>query len=70
VRRGLAHGAHLVVANAGHDDLLFDEGIRERVVAFLAGDEASDGTMEIAPRPFVPLTGPVDPPAHPALGDR
>jgi hypothetical protein len=26
--------------------------------------------MEIAPRPFVPLTGPVDPPAHPALGDR
>jgi len=70
VRRGFAHGAHLVVANAGHDDLLFDERIRERVVAFLAGDEAHDGTLEIAPRPFVPLTGTVDPAAHPALGVR
>ncbi len=70
VRATLAQGAHLVVANAGHDDLLLDAQIRARIVAFLAGDEPDPGPLALPPRPFVPLDGAPEATAHPAFAER
>lgn len=68
--RTLARSAHLVVENAGHDDLLFDQRIRARVVAFLAGDEPDASGFALELPPFAPVTGPVKGVPHPALAPR
>jgi pimeloyl-ACP methyl ester carboxylesterase len=68
VARTLPKSAQLVVENAGHDDLLYDARIRERVVAFLAGDEAGDERLALEPYRFAPMEGPSD--AHPSLMKR
>lgn len=65
VRRTLARTGHLVVEEAGHEDLLFEPEVRARVAAFLGGAAPEDATIALAPLSFAPLRGPSD--AHPAL---
>lgn len=65
VARTLSRATQLVVENAGHDDLLHDAPIRERVVSFLAGDEPGEERFAVEPYRFAPMAGVSD--AHPAL---
>jgi pimeloyl-ACP methyl ester carboxylesterase len=68
VARGLSKCGRLVVENAGHDDLLFDPRIRERIVAFLGGAGPTDARLEREPYEFAPLEGASK--LHPSLEKR
>lgn len=67
VRRGFPHSGHVIVENAGHEDLLPDPEVRALAVAFLAGDEPEDVVLERPPLRFAPLTGPAPGIDHDAL---
>lgn len=67
VRAGFPHSAHLVVTNAGHEDLLFNPEVEDRILRFLGG-EAPDATRIEAPElRFALLQGPDPEVSHPAL---
>ncbi len=58
IRAGFPNSGHLIVAFGGHEDLMPDPEVRERIVAFLAGDAPADARIEREPLRFAPLTGP------------
>lgn len=52
VRWGLPAAAHLVVENAGHEDMLTAPGVAEAVLAFLAGEDISSRRAALPPIRF------------------
>jgi hypothetical protein len=52
-RLGLMQSVHLVVDNAGHEDLLPDEHVRAAIVSFLAGNDVRDLRLALPPVRFV-----------------
>jgi pimeloyl-ACP methyl ester carboxylesterase len=67
VRRRFPNSAHLIVEYGGHEDLMPDPEVQERLIAFLAGDNPEDLRLERAPLRFAPLEGPAPGFDHPAL---
>jgi pimeloyl-ACP methyl ester carboxylesterase len=67
VRRGLSNATHLVVENAGHEQLLSHPGVRAAAVDFLSGREVAGQTIAYPAPQFVPLTGSHPGRKHPAL---
>ena len=73
IRRGFANSGHLVVSNAGHEDLLPDPDVRDVIIGFFAGDEPRDARLEHAPLRFAPVEGRMNDSngvQHPALATR
>jgi pimeloyl-ACP methyl ester carboxylesterase len=68
VRAGFSRSAHLIVENAGHEDLLPDPEVRAAIVRFLGG-ELRDARLVRPPLRFAPLEGPSDV-RHPSLEGR
>lgn len=66
VRWGFSNGTHLIVENAGHEQILWQPAIREAVRRFLKGEDVSDVKVSLPPIRFVPIRG-YDPAAtHPS----
>ena len=64
---GFSNGTHLIVRNAGHEQILTHPEIRKAVVRFLSGEDVSDVRAAWPPLRFVPLEG-FDPEAtHPSV---
>lgn len=71
VRWGFAHATHLIVANAGHEQTLWQNPETVPVVRdFLAGQDVSGARLAWRPLQFVPLEGPLGAVTHPSLGQR
>jgi pimeloyl-ACP methyl ester carboxylesterase len=68
VRAGFPSSAHVIVENAGHEDVLPDLDVRAAIVRFLAG-ETKDLRLAHEPLLFVPLAD-ADPSLHPSLSAR
>lgn len=67
VREGLPDSGHVIVEYGGHEDLIPDPEVQERILAFLAGDDPEDAFIEREPLRFVPLEGPTGGFDHPSL---
>lgn len=67
VRAGLLNSGHVIVEFGGHEDLLHDPRVIERILAFLAGAEPEDAVLPREPLRFAPIEGAVSGFDHPAL---
>lgn len=67
VRAGFAHASHVVVENAGHEDLLTNPEVQRRILAFLAGEEPADERIPGPPLVFVPPEGDDPHVGHPSI---
>ncbi len=71
VRWGFAHGTHLVVADAGHEQTLWQNPDAAPVVRdFLAGKDVAAAHLVWRPLRFIPLEGDPGDVTHPSLGRR
>lgn len=57
VRWGFTRGTHLVVENAGHEQVLPQPAIQEAILKFLKGEEVRDVHVVLPPLKFVPIEG-------------
>lgn len=53
----MPNASHIVVRNAGHEQVMTHPVIRRAIVRFLAGDSVDGISAEWPPLRFVPLTG-------------
>lgn len=67
VREGFSDSRHVIVQYAGHDDLLPNPQVQDRILAFLAGEEVKDETLPGDVLRFAALTGPLTNVSHPSL---
>ncbi len=67
VRWGFSRSTHLVVENAGHEQVLPQPAIRDAIRRFLAGEAVGDVHVELPPLRFVPLEGHDPERSHPAV---
>ena len=68
IRRHLKNSSHVILENAGHDELMRRVEAQQRILAFLAGEEVKDERIA-APGPlrFVPPDGDTSRVGHPSL---
>jgi pimeloyl-ACP methyl ester carboxylesterase len=68
VRWGFTDSTHLVIENAGHEDMLPRPEVQQAIVRFLRGESVRDVTLALPPPRFIPVRG-AAPAAmtHPAL---
>lgn len=57
IRAGLPNSQHLVIENAGHDEMLFSQapGLREAIVAFMRDGSVSRKRIAVEPPQFTPI---------------
>ena len=68
VRWGFAHGTHLIVAHAGHEQTLWQNPDAAPVIRdFLAGRDVSAARLAWRPLRFIPVEGPPGDLTHPSL---
>ena len=68
VLEGFSHGMHVVVENAGHEDMLFaDRGLTVAAFRFLAGEDVSDFSLALPTPRFVPIEGRDAEVSHPSI---
>jgi pimeloyl-ACP methyl ester carboxylesterase len=70
VRWGFTHGTHLIVENAGHEQILTQPQIGKAIVRFLAGEDVSDVKVALPPIRFVPIEGYDPAVTHPSVAAR
>jgi pimeloyl-ACP methyl ester carboxylesterase/predicted Zn-dependent protease len=54
VRRGFPHSAHIIIENAGHQDLLRAAGVIEMIAAFVGGRQVESQTFSLPAPEFIP----------------
>lgn len=57
VRWGLANSTHIIVNNAGHEQILTHPKASETIIRFLSGENVADVTMSQPELQFIPLAG-------------
>lgn len=67
LRWSMPNARHIVVQNAGHEQILSNPQVGEAIVNFLAGKDISDVTAANPPLRFMPVKGAVEDISHPAL---
>lgn len=67
IRWGFSNATHLVVENAGHEQVLPHEEVQRAVVRFLRGEDVSDVRAAWPPLRFVPLEGSDPEVRHPSV---
>ena len=67
VRWGFSRATHLVVENAGHEQILPHPEIEKAVVRFLAGEDVSEVRASYPPLRFVPIEGYDEAITHPSV---
>lgn len=67
IRWGFSDSTHLVVDNAGHEQVLPHPEVQKAIVSFLRGEEVSDVRASWPPLRFVPLEGTDPEVTHPSV---
>ena len=67
VRWGFSRSAHIIVENAGHEQILQHRAVQSAIGRFLAGEAVSDVTASFPPLEFVPLEGRGPSLGHPSV---
>ena len=67
VRWGYSNSEHIIVKNAGHEQIVYHPRAQETILKFLKGDAVGDVTMSYPTIQFIPLTGPSEDVWHPSL---
>lgn len=67
VRWGFPRSTHVIVGNAGHEQILPQPEIRAAIVRFLRGESVDDVTLTLPPLRFVPLEGRDPAVSHPSV---
>jgi tetratricopeptide (TPR) repeat protein len=57
IRWGLSNATHIVVENAGHEQILPQPATQDAILRFLQGEEVRDVTVQAPPLRFVPIEG-------------
>lgn len=57
IRWGMPNATHLIVENAGHEQILPQPGVQRAILAFLQGQDVRDRTVILPPLRFVPIEG-------------
>ncbi len=70
VRWGYANSHHIIVRNAGHEQVLTHPGATDTIIRFLQGEDVSDVTMVHPSLRFIPVEGSDSEGWHPCLGSR
>ncbi len=70
VRWGMPNATHLIVENAGHEQILPQPEIRAAVVRFLKGADVSDVYVKLPPLRFVPIDKDDPQVTHPSVKRR
>jgi hypothetical protein len=67
IRKGFVNSTHLVVKNAGHEQILDNFKIRQAIIDFLSGKDVSKVEASFKPLIFIPVNGESPDSSHPAL---
>ncbi len=67
VRWGFSNGTHLIVENAGHEQILPQPAIAKAILDFLRGRDVRNVKVVLPMMKFVPIEGGGSGPTHPAL---
>ncbi|MEL7147879.1 MAG: alpha/beta hydrolase, partial [Bacteroidota bacterium] len=68
VRWGLSNSSHIVVSNAGHEQILTHPKAAKTILSFLSGEAVEDVTMSYPRLQFIPVSGQRgEGPWHPSL---
>lgn len=69
VRWGFSNSAHIIITNAGHEQIERHPQTQATVLAFLRGEKVDEIALAYPPLRFIPVTGEVDRsgPWHPAV---
>ncbi len=70
VRWGFSNGTHLIVENAGHEQIIPQPAIGKAILDFLRGKDVYDVKVLLPPLKFVPIEGRDDSTTHPAVARR
>ena len=70
VKWGYSNSHHIVVKNAGHEQIIYHPKAQETILRFLKDEHIDDVTMAYPPLKFIPVTDiPVDL-WHPSIGEK
>jgi pimeloyl-ACP methyl ester carboxylesterase len=67
LRWGLTDATHIVVENAGHEQVLPHPQVQEAIVRFLSGEDVPGRTLTAPPIRFIPVRGSDPERTHPSL---
>lgn len=69
-RWGYTNSHHIVVKNAGHEQIVYHPKAQKTILRFLKGENIDDATMSYPPLQFIPVTGTSKDLWHPSLGEK
>lgn len=67
VRWGFPNSSHIIVENAGHEQVIAHPNVQRAILAFLRGENVDDVTASFPPLRFVPLEGYDPDNTHPSV---
>ncbi len=67
IRWGMPNATHIVVENAGHEQIMPQPKVQETIVRFLRGEDVRDVTIVLPPLRFVPIEGYDPEVTHPSV---
>lgn len=68
-RWGYSNSHHIVVKNAGHEQIAYHPKAQKTILSFFKGENIDEITMSYPPIQFIPVTGTSDDLWHPSLGE-
>ena len=68
VRWGYSNSSHIIVTNAGHEQILTHDDAVPNIIKFLRGEDVSNVALSHPPLKFIPLQGKDSEVWHPSLG--
>ena len=70
VRWGFSNSSHIIVNNAGHEQILPHPDAVPAIIRFLKGENVNDVTLSHPPLKFIPVRGDAGKLWHPSMGKR
>ncbi len=69
VRWGFSNSHHIIVKNAGHEQVVYHPKAQKTILSFLKGENIDEVTMSYPPIQFIPVIGTSEDLWHPSLGE-
>lgn len=67
---GYSNGHHIVVENAGHEQIVYHPKAQETILRFFKGENLDNITMAYPPLKFIPVTGTPEDLWHSSMGEK
>ena len=67
IRWGMPNATHIVVENAGHEQIIPNPEVQQTMMRFLMGEEVRDVTIVAPPIKFIPIKGDGTTSGHPSV---